>query len=298
MIRRKIIFFCFFILFRAGAGAQDVSNPFEMRQRLPVAMALPGQAPLRNPFDVAPHRAPDAALEIAQNDTRPFRPFSIAPRGDRLPASALFWLLLVMFGFLTVSVAGNRSAVGKAWRSFLGDNALALAQREAFGLVGSTPYFLLYGNFLFNAGLFIFLTVKAFKGSEFNNGGFLALCIVGAVFVFLSKHVLILTINMLFPVEKEALRYNFLITVFNCVLGLFLVPFNAVLAFSVEEYRVLLIAWILGLVVVFYLYRGLRALSIGGKFLGTDFFHFLLYLCTVEIAPVLLFFKIMFLQTN
>jgi Domain of unknown function (DUF4271) len=263
-----------------------------------LAANLPGQEPLRNPFDLAPHRAPEAALEIARNDTQPFRPFSIAPRGNRLPPSDLFWLLLAMFAFLTMSVAGNRNAVGKAWRSFLSDNALALTQREAFGLLGSTPYFLLYGNFLFNAGLFIFLTVNAFKYEEFNNGGFLTLCIAGAIFIFLSKHALVLLINLLFPVEKEALRYNFLITVFNCVLGLFLAPFNAVLAFAHPTYRLLLIAWILGLVAIFYLYRGFRALSIGGKFLGTDFFHFLLYLCTVEIAPVLLFFKIMFLQTN
>jgi hypothetical protein len=58
----------------------------------------------------------------------------------------------------------------------------------------------------------------------------------------------------------------------------------------------LLVFWVLGLVSIFYIYRSLRALNIGSKFLVSDQFHFLLYLCTVEVAPVVLLAKLAIMQ--
>ena len=75
-------------------------------------------------------------------------------------------------------------------------------------------------------------------------------------------------------------------------------PFNFLLAYSTPEYRLLVLFWILGLIAIFYIYRGARAGQIGLKFLGTDQFHFLLYLCTVEIAPVLFLVKLAMIQTD
>ncbi|MBK8428073.1 MAG: DUF4271 domain-containing protein [Lewinellaceae bacterium] len=115
------------------------------------------------------------------------------------------------------------------------------------------------------------------------------ICIVGGAAMFLSKHVILAIVRYLFQVEAEVNRYNFLVIIFNCVLGLFLVPFNFMIALGAENfYQGLLVFWVLGLVSIFYIYRSLRALNIGGKFLVGDQFHFFLYLCTVEAAPVLL----------
>lgn len=86
--------------------------------------------------------------------------------------------------------------------------------------------------------------------------------------------------------------------IFNCVLGLFLVPFNFMIALGAESfYQGLLVFWVLGLVSIFYIYRTLRALNIGSKFLAGDQFHFLLYLCTVEVAPILLLTKFASMQS-
>ena len=116
--------------------------------------------------------------------------------------------------------------------------------------------------------------------------------------MFLSKHVIFAIVRFLFPIETEITRYNFLVIIFNCILGLFLVPFNFMIAFGAESfYQGLLVFWVLGLVSIFYIYRSLRALNIGSKFLVSDQFHFLLYLCTVEVAPVLLLTKLAIMQS-
>lgn len=296
---RPAITFLMILLLPALGGSQDAGNPFELIYRLPkTALAgVPGTDLPVNPFDVMPHRAPGVTEGMAENATEAFNPFAVLPRGGGLPNGALFTVLISMMAMLTFSVASNRSAVAKAWRGFLNDNSLNLAQREASGLVGSTPYYMLYVNFLLNAGVFIFLVTRIFQEQNFNNLPFLLICIGGAVFAFLFKHVMVNGVSYLFSTEQESRRYNFLIIIFNCVLGLFLVPFNFLIAFSAKgDYQVLLAFWMLGLVTIFYAYRALRSASIGSKILSSSPFHFLLYLCTVEIAPVLLLVKLAIMQ--
>ncbi len=296
MIRWTLFGFFWLMLAAQGSG-QNAANPFELRYRLPKESADGSLAMAANPFDMLPHRVPGASKGLGENTTKPFRPFSVLPRGGGLSNHFLFWTLVVMFSFLTFSIAFKREVVAKAWRSFLNDNALALAQREASGLVGSTPYYLLYINFVLNAGMFIFLVTRFFKKESFNNIPFLLLCLVGSAGIFLFKHFLLQLVAWLFPVRNEVRRYNFLIIIFNCVLGLFLVPFNLMLAFA-TDYKGLLVFWTLGLVAIFYVYRALRSSVIGLKILANDQFHFLLYLCTVEVAPVLLLIKLVLKQTS
>jgi hypothetical protein len=120
----------------------------------------------------------------------------------------------------------------------------------------------------------------------------------GAAVAFLSKHLMLSVMRSLFPLENEIRKYNFLIIIFNCILGLFLVPFNLLIAFSAKNssQQLLLVSWMLGLVAIFYTYRSLRSSPMGAKFLIQSPFHFLLYLCTVEIAPLLLLIKLALMQ--
>lgn len=298
---RLAIFFMLFFVAQTRLGGQSLAsaNPFELVHRLPKTSGDTAKVGFSNPFDVVPHRAPGASKNAIQSAT-PAKSFfqSVSlPRGQSTSKTFLFWSLVAAFGFLTFSIAANRSVVGKAWRAFLNENQLALAHREATGLTGSAPYFLLYANFLLNAGIFGFLITRFFRGDSFNNLPFLLLCVAGASVIFLFKHVMLGVVAWLYPVGTEVRRYGFLIIIFNCVLGLFLVPFNFLIAFA-RDFEPFLVFWTLGVAVVFYGYRMLRASAIGLKFLATDQFHFLLYLCVVEIAPVLLLVKLAMLSAT
>jgi hypothetical protein len=71
------------------------------------------------------------------------------------------------------------------------------------------------------------------------------------------------------------------------------------IAFAVQgDYQILMAFWMVGLLLIFYSYRTLRAFSIGSKFLGSTPFHFLLYLCAVEIMPLVILAKLALLQTD
>jgi len=299
---RLMLFWLYFFGFCTIVQGQNATNPFELLHRLSEeVLAAEGiSLPPANPFDVVSHRTPIATEILTENKTKVFNPFSVLPRGGGLSGGVMAALLLAAFAFLTFSVASNRTAVGKAWGGFLNDNGFSVAQREASGFVGNTPYYLIYGNFLFNAGIFVFLVTRVFQREMFNNLPFLLICLAGAAAAFLFKHLMLTIIGVLFSLENEVRKYNFLIVIFNCVLGLFLVPFNLFIAFSAKSgsQQLLLVSWMLGLVAIFYAYRSLRASAIGAKFLTQSPFHFLLYFCTVEIAPVLLLVKLALMQTN
>ena len=306
---RHLIFGCLFALLAGTLAAQSTAsvNPFDLRFRLPkvvipsdsvVVENLPEVA--SNPFDMVAHRPPGISKTMLEDVAEPFEPATLLPHGDTMPKQGIFWVLTILLGVLSVAIAANRTAVGRAWRGFLNDNGLTLAQREASGLVGNTPYFLLYASFLLNAAVFIFLVTRVFAGKEYNNMGFLWLCVAASGAMFLAKHLFVATLGSLFPVAAEVQRYSFLIMVFNCVLGLFLLPFNALMAFAGqgEGVKQFIAFWMISLVGVFYAYRSWRSGRIARKFLATDQFHFLLYLCTVEIAPVLIIVKIALRQAS
>ena len=302
---KSLLFFC---LLAASLGAQAPGiNPFDITGRLPKSMqeaALAAlnnpegiSASLSNPFNIVPHQSPGAARGISESIEMDFRPMEVLPTGDALSDNFVFWLLVALLAFLSFAIASTRNIVVKAWRGFLNENALSIAQKEATGLTGSTPYYLLYLSFLLNAGAFIFLIARHFDQKTFNNLGFLIICMMLSAGMFLSKHFLLNTVSWLFPVAKQVRRYNFLILIFNCVLGLFLVPFNFLVAF-VQTYGDFMVYWTLALAGIFYFYRTLRALVIGQKFLRGHLFHFLLYLCSVEIAPVAILIKLTMLASN
>jgi Domain of unknown function (DUF4271) len=293
MLQRISLFL--FLLHAGVAGFAQSINPFDLRFRLPESVLSPvgGSTPnrLANPFDVVAHRTPNAPVMEAPGAVT-IRPFSLLPKGNTMPKSGLFWVLCSTLGLLGISVASSRSSIIKAWGGFINDNALLVAQRDSTGLVGNTPYYLLYLNFIVNAGLFIFMAARAFNPADFNNFAFLVSCILIVAAFFIAKHAIVRTVGYLYNAEKETDRYQFLIMVFNCILGLFLLPFNFLLAYPPAGSEEFLLFWMMGLIGTFYIYRAMRATQIGNKFLSQYTFHFLLYLCAVEIAPFLLMLKL------
>ena len=151
---------------------------------------------------------------------------------------------------------------------------------------------------MINAGIFAWLLLKFFK-VEFPGGFFYSfiysLAVVGGV--ILLKHVLLALISYIFPVQKELSLYNFTIITFGIMLSLFLVPANTAIAYSTGETATYLVYGSIGALLVFFLFRSLRGLFIANQYLRFHKFHFLLYICTVEIAPILVLVKLFLIES-
>jgi hypothetical protein len=113
----------------------------------------------------------------------------------------------------------------------------------------------------------------------------------GITALMIIKHLLLAIIGYVFPVEKETSRYSFTIMVFAIVLGLFLTIGTVILAYAPAEYHRLIIYICLGTLLAVYLLRSFRGLFIANRFIFNYQFHFLSYICAVEIGPALCLFK-------
>jgi hypothetical protein len=117
-------------------------------------------------------------------------------------------------------------------------------------------------------------------------------CLGMVIGYFTAKKVIYTIIGILTESRHEVREYLFSITVFNRVLGLFLLPVTAIIAF-VPLYRPEPLLFTgLGIIIIFYLLSLIR----GGKiFLKKHFSisYLILYLCTLEFLPLLLIYNIL-----
>ena len=120
------------------------------------------------------------------------------------------------------------------------------------------------------------------------------ICIGIVIGYFTAKRMVYYIVGLLTESKPEVREYLFSITIFNRVMGLFLLPVTAIIAFvPLSQVEPLLFAG-LAIIVIFYL----MSLRRGGKiFLKKHFSisYLILYLCTLEILPLVLLYNLLLL---
>lgn len=301
-MKRFLPFTLFFAFLGAAFAQESANNPFELRHRLTEATRATTPTPssfnANNPFElrVRPVKSPPTTLEKTAG--KRWFAFSLPSLNTNrtAPAAQLIqirlWYTILLLILLTFLLTLFRNASMLAFAGFFNDNQFFLAYREQQGR-GILPFIALYTLLPINLGSFIFFTLQYYNLSLWNSpwleiGG----CIALVFGIVLLKHSVLALIGNLFPVSQEISRYNFLIVVFGVVTGLLLAPVNILLTFGPETIHSWLVPSTMATIAFFYLFRFLRGVLIANKFLLFHRFHFLLYICTVEIAPVLNFVKL------
>jgi hypothetical protein len=227
------------------------------------------------------------------------KPSGLAGQLDKLPLSADLELenrsiylgasILILL-LLTSLLAVNRALVRKAYRAIANDNYLRFLYRE----YKTMPwlYWLFYLHFFLNAGFFTYMFLDFYNWYEGSSVLVLLLCILLVMGTYLLKHLSLGTIASAFPVEKEASLYGFVTILVNILLGLALLPINLLIAFGPESLVIMTLWTGISLVVLLYFFRQLKGLFISGRLVRSYLFHFFLYLCSAEIAPLLIVGKL------
>jgi hypothetical protein len=152
-------------------------------------------------------------------------------------------------------------------------------------------YWFFYLLFALNLGFFLYMLVAFLNLPVDKNFLLLLGCIILVTILYAGKHMVLQIMSNTFPVEKEANLYSFVTMLVNNLLGLVLIPVNLLVAFAPEPFVGYAIWFGLGAIVLFYLFRMLKGLFISGRYIAQFQFHFFLYLCTAEIAPLLILSK-------
>ncbi len=193
--------------------------------------------------------------------------------------------LLLLASLLAV----NRDLVRKSYRAIANDNYLRFLYRE----YKSMPwlYWLFYLHFAINAGLFLYLVIHHFGWYSKGSVIVMLVCISAVSLVYFVKHLVLWVMSATFPIEKESSLYGFVTQLVNILLGISLVPLNLLIAFGPNTLAGVAIWVAIVVIILLYLFRQLKGLFISGRLLHSHLFHFFLYLCTAEIAPLLIIGK-------
>ncbi len=118
--------------------------------------------------------------------------------------------------------------------------------------------------------------------------------IAALVMVYLIKFVTLQICGWLFHISDVTDAYTFVVFTTNKVIGIALLPFVVLLAFTNGPFQQAIFTLSVTIVVVLFGYRFYLSYVTIERQLKISFFHFLLYLVAFEIVPLLLINKLLF----
>ena len=159
-------------------------------------------------------------------------------------------------------------------------------------LQAKLPSFLFNIFFVISGGIYVYILLAQYR--LFNADikwllVFSSIAILGLVYFI--KYCTLKFTGWITGLEAEVNIYVFVIFLINKIIGIFLVPFIIVLAFSQPEIVKIIALVSLLSIGIFLLLRFFRSYALIQNQLKISKFHFLLYITALEIIPLLLIYK-------
>jgi hypothetical protein len=111
--------------------------------------------------------------------------------------------------------------------------------------------------------------------------------------LYLMKYIILRITGWIFNINRAVETYLFVVFMTNKIIGIFLLPFLVLIAFSGPFLTEVGITLSIIMVCLFYIYRFIASYSTLHKEIKISGLHFFLYLCAFEIAPLLLIYKVL-----
>jgi hypothetical protein len=202
-------------------------------------------------------------------------------------------LMLVTFAYQTVVFKSENRKVFQAYTSSTSALQQYRDKKSSLGLYDILSNAL----FVLSAGHFIFVASNIWlhsKEIEPNwNFSALAVSFLGVSAVYFSKYLKLLGLGMFFPFKSQLNYYNYIISNGNRVLALLLTPLLFFMVYSPESIKFLALYAGLGILAVNFGYRYFRTAVASSDIIMEHKIHFFIYLCAVELAPVLILLKLL-----
>lgn len=116
-------------------------------------------------------------------------------------------------------------------------------------------------------------------------------CVIAMIGVYITKFLTLKFIGWATGYQQESNLYIFVVFLINKVTGIFLLPVLVILAFSSPAIATVMVVLSFVVVGLLFLLRYFRAYGLLQHRIKVSRFHFLLYVFSIEILPLLLIFK-------
>ncbi len=263
-----------------------VKNPFEIRQKRTnesrkndTVESVTKIQPHNNPFDKKSYSSNINSIDDIPNrnnndDSKRKLIFGII---------TLLGLILLVFG-----VSLNQPKVQRFFQSLYNTNTLKSLFRNT-KTIFELQHIVLYFLFIVNGSLFLALILDHFFGYTIIQYWLIPLCLLG---VYIVRHIIMALISFVFTFSTTVDVYNYSIGTHNIALGIILFPFIIGLQFGAASIQSILIYFGLIIIGVIYLLRQFKGLLLAITIRDFNLIYFFIYLCAVEIAPILVILRI------
>jgi len=217
--------------------------------------------------------------------------FDIKPaKSGRQPAwlFALFALQLLLIGYQRASNPKGLEDIFKAVMNLNIAQQLHREQEQSMP-ISAIVYIV---NFVISGGVFLFLLNRHMGWMQDDTLISMLFFLWAVTVVYSVRFGTLKMVALVFPFRNIAEQYSFNFFLVQKIMGLALIPFNFLIAYSPEVLRGPLIVLAIILVVMLVVWRSLKGLTLARNLISRSAFHFFVYICTLEIAPFCILVKV------
>jgi hypothetical protein len=204
----------------------------------------------------------------------------------------LFYSIFVIILILGIFKTFYRGYFNNLFRVFF-NTSLRQSQLADQLLQAKLPSFILNIFFTISMGVYLWLLLKNFHPvSIVSNQMLLPLCIAVIAVLYFLKFCLLKFMGWLSDIRETTDNYIFVIFLVNKIMGIILVPFIILLAFSMPSWTNSVARISVLVLALFFLSRYVKSYGVNQKKVSVHPFHFLIYIVGAEILPLFIFYKL------
>jgi hypothetical protein len=173
---------------------------------------------------------------------------------------------------------------------------VTMRQQQIRDQVLQSPLPSLFLNILFVLSTGLFLSIVADYHDivpGMNRWLLFFYCCVLVATIYLGKFIVLKMVGWMFNIRSAADTYIFIVFLVNKMMGIYLLPALLLMAFAHPPLLTVLITLTYVFIVILFIYRFIIAYRPVRNEIKLTRFHFFLYLCAFEIAPLLLIYKVL-----
>ena len=206
----------------------------------------------------------------------------------------LFYVMIGLLLFFAIIRNGFGRYIQDVFKIFFRTTVRQRQIKEQL-LQSPLPSLLLNIFFMVSMGMFLALVILNLGwASGYSFWALLLYSMIILVVMYFFKFVILKFIGWILQVREAADTYIFIVFLTNKVIGIMILPFIIVLAFTYGSISQVALTSGLLMIAGFFAYRYFLSFISVYRQLKISFFHFLLYLFAFEIVPLLLINKLLF----
>lgn len=165
-------------------------------------------------------------------------------------------------------------------------------------LQGNVPSFFMNLFFILSGGAFIALLADYYQLSAVSFRSLFLYSATALLILYSAKYITLQFAGWVFNVSTAIDNYIFIVYLINKIIGVLLIPFLLVMAFSSKAIIDISVVIALILIIALFVYRYIISFSPVRKEIKVSISHFFIYIIAIEFLPLLLICKMLIIYLN